>query len=109
MESLIFLDNSESTLAPIMLSKVSLSMSILALIMTIEMITPRIPSREILKNIEIIAAISVERDRIASKNASLPEATRAWELISSPTRFTYWPKTNFTTTATAIIRRETLV
>ena len=42
-----------------------------------EMITPNMPSREIWKNIEIIAAIRVDNDRIASKNASLPDATRA--------------------------------
>ena len=73
-----------------------------------EIITPKIPSREMWKNIEIIAAISVESDSIASKKASLPDATSACELISTPTLFTYCPKTSLTTTATAMIMSETV-
>ena len=39
------------------------------------MITPKIPSREICQNIDMIAAMSVESESIASKNASLPAKT----------------------------------
>ena len=76
---------------------------------TIEMITPSIPSREMWKNMEIIAATNVESESIESKNASLPDATSACELIFSPTPFTYLPKTNLTTTATATIMSDTVV
>lgn len=71
--------------------------------------TPKIPSSEIWNNIEIIAAIRVDKDSIASKNASLPLATSACELMVSPTLFTYLPKINLTATATAIIISETEV
>ena len=74
-----------------------------------EIITPKIPSREMWKNMDTIAAINVERDKIASKNASLPEATSACELISSPTFLTYFPSPNFTNTATATMTSETVV
>ena len=90
-------------------STVSLSISILALIITSDMITPKIPSRDMCQNIDIIAAINVDNDRIASKNASLPDATSACEFISSPTFFTYFPSPIFTTTATAMIISETVV
>ena len=76
---------------------------------TIEIITPRIPSSEMWKNIEITAAMSVDNESIPSKNASLPEAISACELISSPTPLTYLPNTNFTTTATAMMMSETVV
>ena len=76
---------------------------------TIEMITPSIPSREMWKNMEIIAATNVESESIESKNASLPDATSACELMDSLTRLTYCTKTNLTTTATAIITSEIVV
>ena len=92
-----------------MLSRVSLNMSMLALMITREMMTPNIPSRDMWKNIDMIAATNVERDSIASKNASLPDATNACELILSPTPFTYLPKRILTMTATAMIISETVV
>ena len=73
------------------------------------MITPKIPSSEMWKNMEIKAATNVDSDNMESKSASLPEATRACELMSSPTLFTYLPNASFTTIATAIITSETVL
>ena len=55
------------------------------------------------------AATSVANESIPSKNASLPDATRACEFMFSPTFLTYFPRTNLTTTATAMMMSETVV
>ena len=70
---------------------------------------PKIPSKLIFQIKLTIAATTVDKDNIASNNASLPDATKDCELISFPFPFTYLPKRNLTTTATAIMKIETKV
>ena len=54
----------------------------------------------------IIAATKVEKETIASKKASVPEAIKLWESIFLPVFLTYLPRKNLTNTATATITIE---
>ena len=53
-----------------------------------------------------MAETRTEKDSTASKVASEPDAINEPELTFSPFVFTYFPKTSFTTMATAMITRE---
>ena len=77
--------------------------------MTNAIIVPKIPSKLMCHIKLMIAATTVDNERIASNNASLPDATNDCEFISLPIHLTYLPKKNFTTTATAIMNIETKV
>ena len=54
-----------------------------------------------------MADARTDAERIASKEASLPEATSAPELTFSPCFFTYLPSSSFTMMATAMMMSET--
>ena len=76
------------------------------LMIIIEIITPRYPSRDKFQIRLIMAAISVDNDKTESLIASVPLATRLPELIFFPWFFTYLPKKNFTSIATVIIIKD---
>ena len=55
------------------------------------------------------ADASTDADRIASNEASFPDATSAPEFAFSPCFFTYLPSASFTITATAMMIRDTIL
>ena len=74
-----------------------------------EITTPTYASREIPLIRKTTAETSTEKERMASKLASEPEAIREPEFTFSPWAFTYLPRISLTTTATAMITKETVL
>ena len=70
------------------------------------MMTPTYASRDTPQTIKIIAETKTDAERIASKDASSPEATSAPEFKCFPCFFTYYPRISFATIATAITTKN---
>ena len=77
--------------------------------MTREMSAPRIPSSETFHKSMTPAETSVASVMTASKSASLPDAISASLFNCLPWRFTYCPRTSFTTIATTMTMSVTVV
>ena len=78
------------------------NISIPALMMTMEIMAPRIPSSETPHISMMPAEMRVAKVIIASNRASEPEAIKASLFNCSPLPLTYLPNTSFTTMATTI-------
>ena len=108
MASLTAMAVSAGMRSPMMEESVSRSISMPDLMMNSAMTAPSQLSRLLPVVMKMSAATSVEPEMMESNSASLPEATSASESTFSPVFFTYSPSRIFTTTATAMMSRDSL-